>query len=155
MTELHEPDLLRIMYDAQLKKMLAYVSASITSFVGQLTMLYLAAGNFLISHVGAELFITFAFWASQCFFAVAISTKYQELKTLEMKLGISQLRKSVYYPNRPFFARAWDRFPRGSLGMATNDRSRLAKILDVGTAAVLTGVTSLWIYVVWIILSQT
>jgi hypothetical protein len=141
------------MYDGQLKKMLAYVGVSITSFVAQLTVFYLAVGRVLVPHTPVALIVTTLLWLSQCYFAVAVVTKYQELKILEQRLGITELRRRVYYSNRPLFSRLWDRVHRRFLGIETGDYARLAKLLDVGTAAIWILVTLMWGYIVWLVLS--
>jgi hypothetical protein len=146
-------ELLRIMYDAQLKKMLAYVGASITSFVAQLTVFYLAVGKVLAPHTPVAIIVATLLWLSESYFAVAVVTKYQELKALEQALGIAELRRRIYYPNRPRFSRLWDRLHREFLGIEAGDYSRLAAILDAGTFVVVAIVTLMWVCIVWLILS--
>jgi hypothetical protein len=138
------------MYDAQLKKMLAYVGAAIASFVAQLTVFYLAVGRVLVAHPTPGLFVTSLLWLSQCYFAVAVVTKYQELKMLEHKLGITETRRRVYYPHRPLFGKLWDRLHRKSLGIDAGDYARLTLLLDVGTFGFLILVTVMYGYIVWV-----
>lgn len=144
--------LLRETYEAQLKKMLAYVTVSITSFIAQFTVFYLAVVGTLSPHKYPALILPSAFWLSQCYFAVAIITKYQELKTLEWKLGISKMRNYVYYPYRPRFGKIWDWLHRKILGTEEEDYAKLASALDWGAFFVLTVVTLFYGYIVWILL---
>jgi len=138
------------MYDAQLKKMLAYIGAAIASFVAQLTMLYLAVGKILAAHTIPALLVATVLWLSQCYFAVAVATKYQELKSLEHKLGIPEMRRRVYYDHRPLFGKIWDRFHRRSLGIEQEDYARLASLIDCGTLAFLLLATAMYAYIVWV-----
>lgn len=133
--------------------MLAYVGASITSFVAQLTVFYLAVGKILVPHTPLAIAVTTLLWLSECYFAVAVVTKYQELKALEHALGIAKLRHRVYDRNRPRVSKLWDRLHRGFLGIEAGDYSRLATILDAGTLVILCIVTLMWGYIVWLILS--
>jgi len=147
LTQPPEWELLRIMYDAQLKKMLAYVGAAIASFVAQLTTLYLTITRALVTHTLPALIVTTLLWLSQCYFAIAVVTKYQELKALESKLGIPEMRHRIYYDHRPYVGKIWDRFHRGSLGTGRGDYKRLASSLDFGTALILVLVTLMYLYI--------
>lgn len=140
-----------MMYDGQLKKMLAYVAAAITSFVAQLTVFYFAVGGNLVPHTIPALIVTTLLWLSQCYFSIAIVTKYHELKVLENKLGITDVRSLIYDPNRPRFGKLWDKFHREYSGINAGDYKRLACMLDSGASIVLVLVTLMYIYIVWAI----
>ena len=140
------------MYDAQLKKMLAYVGAAITSFVAQLTVLYLSVISVIVAHIVPALIVTTLLWLSQCYFAVAVVTKYQELKALEHKLGITEMRRRVYYDQRPFVGKVWDKFHRGSLGTNSGDYARLASMLDYGAFIFLVLVTVMYAYILLVMI---
>jgi hypothetical protein len=139
------------MYDGQLKKMLAYVAAAITSFVAQLTVFYFVVGGNAVPHSVPAYVVATLLWLSQCYFSIAVVTKYHELKILEHELGITDIRGRIYYSNRPRFSKLWDKFHREHSGINARDYRKLARRLDYGTAIVLSLVTLMYIYIVWTI----
>jgi len=97
-------DLLRVMYDAQLKKMLAYIASAISSFAAQLSVFLLVVGRSLTLPTFPAVTLTVLLWLAQVYFAVAIVTKYHELMILENELGITRVHHSIY-STRPLFAK--------------------------------------------------
>ena len=135
------------MYDGQLKKMFAYVTAAIASFVAQLTVFYFATGGNAVPHIAPAITVTTLLWFSQCYFSIAVVTKYHELKVLERELGITDVRGRIYYPNRPRVGKLWDKFHREHSGINAGDYRKLARRLDFGTAIVLLLVTLMYVYI--------
>jgi hypothetical protein len=83
-------DHLRVVYDAQLKKMLAYIAIMLTSFAAQLALLFVAVGRSAWSpNISVSNFkiLAFVLWLSQLCLVLAIATKFQELVILENELG--------------------------------------------------------------------
>jgi hypothetical protein len=142
-------ELLKLMYDGQLKKMLAYVAVAITTFGAQLVLFYSVIGGIPSNHIAPAILVATVLWLSQCYFAVAVVAKYHELKILENRLGITKIRGRIYYPNRPRFGRLWDRVHRQFLGVEAGDYARLAMILDWGTFVVPILVSLMYAYLLW------
>lgn len=97
---------LMFFYDAQLKKMLAYIASALTSFGAQVATFYFVGGRGLSpSSVPGVFVLSSLLWLSQIFLVLAIVTKFQELVVLDMRLGISSfygLRHRFHY------AKLWD-----------------------------------------------
>jgi len=138
--------LLDLMYDAQLKKMLAYIAAAISSFGAQLTVFFFAVQRSATLPVLPTFVLAILLWLSQCYFAVAIVTKYHELMILENKLDITNMHAQTY-PSRPVLAKMWDRLHRQSLGIGPENYKRMNLLMDLGTALVLILVTILFGYI--------
>lgn len=108
-------DQLRVIYDAQLKKMLAYIAVAITSFLAELTTFLSALGqNHMTStalFVGPFLLLGLAFagllWCFQCYLGIAIVAKFQEIVILERKLGTKQFFDDIK-EDRFFLSRVLD-----------------------------------------------
>jgi hypothetical protein len=140
------------MYDAQLKKMLAYIAAAISSFAAQLTMFLLVVGRSITLPVLPTVTLAILLWLAQCYFAVAVVTKYHELAILENELGITRIHRSIY-PTRPLFAKLWDKLHRQSLGIDAGDYERMNLLMDFGMALTFLLVTIQLGYIISTLLS--
>lgn len=116
---------LRLIYDGQLKKMLAYIAVEITSFAAQLTtFIFLLGQNHAISNPWfADPFLMLGLpwagllWFSQCYLAVSIVAKFQEIVVLERKLGITHFYSGIR-EDRFYFARVVDQLTKKFLRTA-------------------------------------
>ena len=105
-------DQLRVIYDGQLKKMLAYIAVGITSFLAELTtVISLLGQNHTTSialFVGPFLLLGIVpaglLWFFQCYLTIAILAKFQEIVILERKLGtkqfFDQIKEERFYLSR-------------------------------------------------------
>lgn len=112
------------MYDAQLKKMLAYIAVAISSFVAQLALFYFVTTAASRFPDNLTLILTTALLASQWYFVIATFTKFQELIILENELGIRKMY-DVMRQYRYSFARAWDWGHRGFLRVHGSEYKRM------------------------------
>lgn len=146
-------NLFKIMYDAQLKKMLAYIGLGISSFIPQLTIFFFVVGK--VAKIPSEatfpiVLLAFGFWLAEIFFSIAIVTKYHELMIMENKLNITLVHREIFYRIRPIVGKLWDVLHRKGL---------VQKGIEVGveeeryrqTNWIITGVTLAIILVVTII----
>jgi hypothetical protein len=146
-------NLLRLVYDAEVKKMLGYIASAISSFAAQLTMFMLVVGRSvrLPAIVGSVLAV--ALCLLECYFLMAIVTKYQNIVILENELGITQIHSRIY-PMRSRFAKFWDSRHRIGLGIQDRNYERMNLWLDVGTIVAILVVILLWSYVLLTLFSS-
>jgi len=147
-------DQLRLIYDGQLKKMLAYIAVEITSFAAQLTTLIFLLGQ---KHAISDPWFTDPFlmfglpwagllWFSQCYLLISIVAKFQEIVVLEKRLGITQFYSGIR-EDRFHLARVMDQLTRKFLRIEAevDDRTyarrqnRGLNFVTIMSLAVLTG----------------
>lgn len=87
---IEDKDLLRIVYDAELKKLLAYIAAVISTVYFHFNLLIMILNKTLLYPFFSSL-LSFSLWVAGCYFFIMAGTKYFELKQLENKLGITEL----------------------------------------------------------------
>ena len=102
---------LRVVYDAQLKKMLGYIAVMLTSFGAQLALFFVVLGrsasapSIPVSYFGI---LAVILWGSQFCLVIAIATKFQELIILENELSIRRTYDHMM-EYKFSLARLWDR----------------------------------------------
>ena len=151
-------NLFKLMYDAQLKKMLAYIGLGISSFIPQLTIFFFVVGK--VANIPSEatfpiVLLTFGFWLAEIFFSIAIVTKYHELMIMENKLNITLVHRDVFYRIRPIVAKLWDVIHRKGLvqkgievGIEEEERYRQTNWIISGvTFAIILFVTIIFVYI--------
>jgi len=140
---------LRVVHDAQLKKMLAYIASAITAFAAQLALFnFLHTGTMpplMVQGVGV---MSIMLYAAQVFLILAVVTKFEELVGLETKLGIA----SQYDPlHKSVSARFWAWLFRKLLFRKVDDVSSgkmRSWILDAGVLVVIFLVTAPFLFVI-------
>jgi hypothetical protein len=143
-----DKDLLKLAYDAEVKKMLGYVASEISSFAAQLAMFLVVTNSRPVSLPPVlVLVLALALGFLECYLFMAISTKYQNLVILENKLHITEIHRDIY-SMRSWYARAWDRSHREWLGIQARDYKRLGRILDLVILLPIFVVITLWVWIV-------
>jgi len=143
-------DELRIFYDGQLKKILAYLAAAISSFLAELTIFSFVVEHPIVDLLFLPLLGIGFLWIFQCFLAISIVAKFQELVILERELGIRRFYRSIK-TSRFFFAKKLDQFFEKTLGTKHNrdawDPKRMNKFLNIVTIIVIGVATFLFLYI--------
>jgi hypothetical protein len=135
---------LRVVYDAQLKKMLAYIAVMITSFGAQLALLFVAVGRgaSLLSIPVSYLEILAALlWGSQFCLVIAIATKFQELIILENELRIRRTYDQMM-EYKFSLARLWDWVLRASFRIRGAEYQRMNVPFTAATIGLLIIITA-------------
>ena len=148
--------LLRLIYDGQLKKMLAYIAAAITTFVPQFGILFFVVGKAMTAAaVAALVSLEILLWFGDFVLVIAIVTKFQELVILERRLGIIEFYSAIRR-QRFVYARLWDKTSTTLLGVKQGalDYKSMNRFLVFATSIVLITITGLSIWVVLTILAS-
>ncbi|MGA3193183.1 MAG: hypothetical protein ABSD73_11855 [Candidatus Bathyarchaeia archaeon] len=143
-----DKDLLKLTYDAEVKKMLGYVASEISSFAAQLAIFVVVTINRPVSLPPIlVLMLALALGFLECYLFVAISTKYQNLVILENRLHITEIHRDIY-PMRSWYAKAWDKSHREWLGIQAGNYRRLGRILDLVILLPIFVVITVWVWIV-------
>lgn len=156
-------ELFRLIYDAQVKKMLAYIGLGISSFIPQMQIFFFILGNIRVIDLGTSLLIfllALGFYGAQIFSIIAIVTKYQEIKVMEDKLRITIVHDKIFYRIRPIVTKVWDYVLRVIIGkgqteekLKEEERYRtLNRIISLLTLLVSVFVTIIFVYVAVILI---
>jgi hypothetical protein len=122
---LTEADALRATYDAQLKKMLAYIAAEISSLLMQFQIFLNLAGRHPWERL-SPIQVSFleawmvALWVVGIAVSVAIVAKFHELVFLESKLGVWRFYHE-FRSKRSHIAEGWDKLFQLVLGTKDED----------------------------------
>lgn len=116
---------MRVAYDAQLKKMLAYIAADISSLLIQFQIFLSLVTRHPWERLSPVQALSLGAWIIGSWFVgvlvtVAIVTKFHELVFLESELGVWCFYK-LFKPNRSHIAEAWDKLFQGVLGTKDED----------------------------------
>jgi len=127
---------LRLLYDADVKKMLAYVAGGISSFTLQMTLFYFVAGKTLTRPPELLGLLGLGLWIAVCYFVIMTGTKYITIRQLENELGLTELMWRL--------SSDWNRLSKlvywthiEAMGIRTKNYRRLALMVDVGTIFVI------------------
>ncbi|MEM3826201.1 MAG: hypothetical protein QXZ08_01420 [Nitrososphaeria archaeon] len=85
---------LEFIYDAELKKLLAYITATITTLYFHFNLLIQVSNKTIFPPIFSSIF-SFALWIAGCYFFIMATTKYIEIKQLECKLGITNIYEEL------------------------------------------------------------
>jgi hypothetical protein len=117
------------MYDAELKKMLAYVAGGLSSLTVQITLLYYVANRILsVTSIFLGLLGVVA-WVAVSYFVIMTGTKYFSIKQLENELGITALMWRLY-PDWNTLSKLLHRFHSQTMGVRRKQYRRLALLVD-------------------------
>lgn len=158
-----ETSVLEMMYDAQLKKMLAYVGLGISSFIPQLQLFFFLLNRPEISILIARMlgFLSFFFLVAQVFFVTAVTAKFHELMVMESKLGFDIMYKQVFYRTKPWIAKMYDRIwervaVRKGISKEENEEKRFLKanmFLNGITSFIVFLLTIIWLSIIYLVVT--
>jgi len=97
-------EVFKLVYDAQLKKMLAYIALLISVFIPQIQVLLSVRQGPAALLIPLSLVLLVA----QMYFSIAVITKFQEIMIMESKLN-ADFYKNVFYRMRPLISAYYDR----------------------------------------------
>jgi hypothetical protein len=135
---------LNLLYDADVKKMLAYVAGGISSFTMQMTLFYFVASKALSRPLALLGILGLLLWIAVCYFLIMTGTKYFTIKQLENELGITELMWSL--------SSDWNRLSKllhwvhsQAMGVRTRNYKRLALMVDIATICAILVSTGLFL----------